>query len=124
MLFDLQILNSDAVLNTFIQIEVQRFQPGSAFDMVVRIHDSDKGIRYIPDVAATTEITLLKSDGTDFTIAGSFPFPNDRSIVKFIISAVQSADLIGQNLTLKITEGANESFAVLKNGVQSASLGC
>lgn len=124
MVLDLLLINEDATLNSYIFIGTQRFVPGAAFDIMAKLMQPDKDIRYIPDSGATLSMTLKKNDGSDLVLAGSFPFADDRSIIKFSVTAGDSADLIGQSLTAEITEGANVSFAILKNGLQSILAEC
>ena len=124
MVFDLLALNSDASLNTHIQIGSIRFNPGDPFSMIFKFFQSDKEIRYVADGAATVTLELLKSDNSSFVLTGSFPFSGDRSIVQFNVSAVQSADLIGQDLMVKLDESGTKHVAILKNGLQAVVFRC
>jgi len=115
----LKMLNSDATLNDFRDIGYLTFISGETLSVVMRIEQKAKNyIRYIPDAAATITIDLLKSDKTTITKTASFPFADDRSIIKFEISDSESPDIIGQDLKVKIVEGANISYAVLEKGIQ------
>jgi len=69
--------------------------------------------------ASTVSLTLQKTDGTSLVKAGTFPLdPNDRSVVKFSFTGVESADLFSQGLDVELTEGANVSNAIAKSGLQ------
>lgn len=118
MILELASINSDATLNSFIFIGNHRFVPGDDIELLMIIVQPDKKIRYIPEAGSTIEVDLLKSDDTTLTKAATFPFADDRSIIKFTISAAESADLISQNLVVSITETAGLSRALLQSGLQ------
>ena len=124
MVLDLQILNEDAVLNNFMSIGGQRYLPGQALKLVVRLIQSDRDLRYIPLISATTSLTLYKSDASTVVKAGVFSIADDRSIITFDFSAAEMVNVIGQNLTVEITEGAVITAAFLKGGLQSAAIDC
>jgi len=127
MVFDLQILNEDASLNSFHSIGSLRFNPGDPFTIICRAIQPDKhNIRYSPATGATFSLTLTKSDGTTTVVkAGTQPFAgDDDSILSFAFTAGESTGMIGQNLTVSITEGAVVHAAILKNGLQSTAAEC
>ena len=125
MVFGMTAISSDATLNAFEDIGVIQFNPGDPLTFNVRVEQMERDLRYVPDAGATTSIEFLTSTtGTTEVVAGSFPFADDRSIVQFSLTGVQTANLIGQDLYMTIVEGANQHVAILKKGLQSASAGC
>lgn len=124
MILTMFILNSDATLNNFVEGSVATFIPGSALTLVIRLQQTQRPIRYVPDATATVEMEFLKSDNTTLTKLGTFVDVSDRSMIKFELTALETADLIGQNLTATVTEPSGESTAVLQYGLKSMNLGC
>jgi hypothetical protein len=113
----LEILSKNPQLNSFLVGKQFTFASGETAKVTMRLMQPDKNIRYIPDVAATITIDLKKSDGTLLTKTCAFTFADDRSIIEFDLSAVETVDVIGQNLIVKVQEGANVQLAVLQYGL-------
>lgn len=126
MVYKLQILNSDATLNNFFEITTARFSPGYDLKIVMRIIQPEKsGIRYIPESGATFSMDFKKSDGTTITKNPSVLNSDDRSILEVSLDETETADLIGQNLVLKIDENGTKSTAIAQMGLKVESLsGC
>lgn len=125
MILTMKVLNSDATLNNFQEGTVATFIPGSALTLVLRLQQIDRPIRYVPDAAAVITIGLLKSDNTVLTKTATFVDSSDRSLIKFSLSAAETATIIGQNLDVDISEpGPITSTAILQYGLKSMSLGC
>lgn len=126
MFLRLKIINSDATLNTFFEVGTAQIVPGS--DAIIRmqlIQPQKNDLRYIPKASATFEIDLLKSDGTTLTKSLTQPFsasPEDRSILELVLDETETANLITQNLNVKVTEGSDISFAVVQTGMQIVPL--
>jgi len=121
----LNLLKEESTLNNLDFIATKSFIEGE--DVVVLMQIAFEGShRYIPDSAATLEVTLQKSDNNTLTKVPTNPFADDRSIVQFTFTAAETADLISQNLLLKITEPSGISYALKKAGLQKTKLtsGC
>ena len=118
----LKVLNSDAQLNTFLTYSSASLISGEDATIVLRIHDVNKDLRYIPTTGATFTIDLLNSDGTTLTKTPTNPFTDDRSIISFDITAAESANLISQNITLSINESGSIKIANLNNGLSKTTL--
>lgn len=112
----LEIVSKSPSLNSFSLSKNAKFVSGETVKVIMRLMQ-DSGIRYIPDVAATMSIALMKSDGTTLSKSCSFTFVDDRSIIEFSLSAVETAAVISQNLKVSITEGSNVQMAVLQYGL-------
>lgn len=119
MLLTLKVLNEDATLNNWTDlggsISIAR---GANAKLILQLFQVDRKIRYVPDVAAVITVDLIKSDATILTKTATFPLADDRSIIQFTLLAAETADLISQNLVVKVVEGANTSFAILQLGLQ------
>jgi hypothetical protein len=124
MILNLQILNEDATLNNFMILGSSRFVSGNPLKLVMRLVLECRNIRYITEVGATFSITLQKSDGTTLTKNPTVKFADDRSIIELNLTEVETQNLIGQDLKLEITEGANKHLALLSLGLQQAIAGC
>lgn len=122
MILELAPINSDATLNSFIFIGNHTFVAGDPLELVMILVQPDKKIRYVPDAGATIELELVKSDNTTLTKTATHPFADDRSIIQFSLTDVETTDLIGQNLIVKITEGSEVTRALLQGGLQLVNL--
>lgn len=120
MILDLKVINSDATLNNFFYLEDIEFVPGTPLKFLIQVIRKDLPIRFIPEVGATITCDFLKSDGTTLTKSGSFKFADDRSILEFSLTDVETTLLIGQNITVTIEELASEHVAILKSGLKVA----
>lgn len=116
-MLDIRLLNSDAELNNFRQIGSYEYVPGEDVTVVLRLFDSQLGIRYIPDSGATLTATFQTKSGTDLVKTASELDAGDRSIWTFDLSQSDTADIIGQNFTVSLTEGANLSKGVAQNSL-------
>lgn len=123
MVYGLKILNSEATLNSFQDIEIANVYKNSDVTIIMQICQPEKkNIRYIPDSGAVITLDLQKSDGTVLTKTASNPFAEDRSIIQITLSNSETALLISQNLIAKIVEGSDRSFAILQGGFKMISL--
>lgn len=126
MILSLQMLNSDATLNNFVDIGTARFVPNYSLDLVMRILQPQKGgLRYVPDAAATFSMDFKLSDGTTINKTPTVLDAGDRSILTVSLTDSETELLIGQNLTVEITEPGGVSVAVLQSGLQASKVsGC
>lgn len=125
MILTMRVLNSDAELNHFEEFDSAPFIPGSALTLVLRLMQTERPLRYVPDAAATVNVNFLKSDGTTLVKAATFLDTADRSIIVVQLTSVETQTLIGQNLTADITEpGPVVSKAFLQYALKNISLGC
>lgn len=126
MVLKLQMLNEDAILNNFQVIGSAQFIPGYELKLVMRLMQSARDLRHVPSSAATFSMTFLKSDNTTLTKTPTFLDAGDRSLLTVTLSALETQLLIGQNLSVEMTDGSVVSVASLQNALQNAHalLGC
>lgn len=123
MYLGLKVLNSDAVLNNFEELNTVSIVRGADAKVVMRlVQPAHKGLRYVPASGATFSITLQNSDGTTLVKTPTQPFADDRSILQITLSEAETAALISQGLNVEMNEGAEKTFAVLQSGLQVNSL--
>jgi len=113
----LDIVSKSPQLNAFTLSKNQGFASGETVKVIMRLFQVKEGIRYIPSNSAVITIDLKKSDNSVLTKTCAFTFPDDRSIIEFDLTAVESALVIGQNLAVKITDGAEVQIALLQYGL-------
>ncbi len=124
MIYQLQMLNTDATLNNFFDIGSARFFAGKPVTLVMRILQPEKGnLRYVTDNAATFSINFTNSDGTTLSKTPTILDSGDRSIVTITLTGAETANLVGQDLTLNIDESGNESVAILQMALKSVKAG-
>jgi hypothetical protein len=121
MYLSLKVLNSDATLNSFADIEVQKFTSGSSVTLILRLWQPDKDIRYIPAVGAVISVNFKKSDNTDLAKTASTPFADDKSIIKFELTAAESVDIISQSLSVEVNESGTISHAYKQSVIQKVT---
>jgi len=118
----LRALNEDATLNNWQDMGSSvRIVRGADAKLILQLMQVDRKIRYIPDIAAVITVDLLKTDGTTLSKTATFPFADDRSIIQFVLTDTETADLISQNLVVEVVEGSNTSIAILQQGLQMVS---
>ena len=122
MILTLKVLNSDATLNSFEDIGNYEFVKGSTAVLKLQLFQPDKQIRYVPASGAVITVDFKKSDGTTLTKTATVPFADDRSIAQISLTALETADLISQNLVAKIDEAGVITYAILQGGFQLVSL--
>jgi hypothetical protein len=125
MVLALQMLNEDATLNNFMKIGSAQFIPGTPVKLVMRLMQTARDLRYVPDAAATFAMTLQNSDGTTLAKVPTFLDSGDRSLITVSLTGPETALLISQNLQVNVTEPSGVSAAQVQQGLQNAnSLGC
>lgn len=122
VILTLDIVSANPQLNQHALNKVFQFASGQTAKVIMRLWQTDKKIRYIPDQAAVITVDLKRSDNTILTKTCTFTFTDDRSIIEFDLDAVETAALIGQNLIVKIIEGSDTKFASLQFGLQKLIL--
>ncbi len=111
-----KILNSSAVLNDFHEISSMSFLAGETKTLVLRLHNEDLDIRYFPASGATLDVVLNNADGTTLTKSATLD-TDDRSIARITLSAVETAALIGGNISFTLTEGGVISKGLVSNAL-------
>ena len=120
------MLNEDATLNNFVNVGSAQFTPNFPVKFVMRLIQQVRDLRYVPSASATFSITFKLSDGTTLTKTPTFLDAGDRSLLTVSLSASETQLLIGQNLSVTVTDGSDVSAASLQNAIQNihASMGC
>lgn len=113
-----KLLNSAASLNDFKFIGAIDYVPGENLTIAFQIFDVQKGIRYIPPVAATMTAVMTNSDDTELTKNPAVIDADDRSMWKFSLSQAETEALGGQNVELTLDVNGDGSLimkAILAN---------
>lgn len=93
-----KLLNSDASLNDFRVVGSVEFIPGENLTIALQIFLAEKGIRYIPPVAAEMQLTFINSDDTELEKDAAVIDADDRSMWKVVLSQAETELLQGQNI--------------------------
>lgn len=120
-----RLLNSDAQLNNFKEIETINYVPGEDFTVVFRLFLDQLGIRYIPPATATVTIDILKSDGTKLNKSATVVDSDDRSIWSFDIDGSESSELSGFNIEITVDildDGTDLKKSILQNALSKQIL--
>lgn len=118
MTFTGKMLNSTASLNSFSEVGSVDFIPDSDLTLVFQIFNPEAGIRYVPAAAAVVTVTFPTIDDS-IDLPGAFIDQGDRSLIKVEITADQSVDLTGGNITFTIDE-LGDGTKISKGYIQSA----
>lgn len=116
-----KLLNSDAQLNNFIEIETINYVPGEKIKVVIRLFDSQLDIRRISPVGSEIEMKFLKaSDNTFLTKTATVLDGLDRSIWYVELSATESADLASSNIQVEedvLDDDTDVRITVIQQGL-------
>ena len=115
------MLNEDAELNNFVDIGTAQFVPEQPLKLVMRLMQSLRPLRYVPDAAATFAMDFQLSDGTTISKVPTFLDAGDRSLITVSLDATETELLIGQNLSVVITEPGGDSVASLPMALQNTN---
>lgn len=96
------LINSNATLNDFSPLDSIAFVPGENLTIAIQISDDQKGIRFIPPVAATLTMTFTDSDSNNFDKPGTKIDADDRSLWKVDLSQDETETLAGQNIIVTL----------------------
>lgn len=120
----LQILSLNPTLNNFTTLSTYAFESGSDCEVFVRIHNQQLNLRYIPLEDATLETTLVNADDSTISPAFTNPFPEDRSIFRFELTAAETQLLVGQDLKVILTEDDKKTVITLRKALSKTGGGC
>lgn len=130
MRLNAKILKNVAGVNHWQYASQASVQEGQANEVYIQLVDFDKvpgsdksvalpenPMRYIPQgTVIGVEATFPSIDSAaEFTVIGTQPFVDDKSIWKFSLNSTQLPK--SGNFKIKITEDANSKFLVVKNGI-------
>lgn len=102
-MINVALLNDQPQLNSYFVISSLQYIPGQTVKVHIQILNVDAPIRFMPPVAATLTGTFKKTDGTDLVVTGTKLFPSDdRSMWQLLISATDSATLVGNNFLVSL----------------------
>lgn len=93
-----KLLNSQASLNDFHFIGALEFIPGENVTVALQIFLSEKGIRYVPPVAAEMTLTFLNKDGDPIEKEPTVINADDRSMWSTTLTQSETEVLEGQNI--------------------------
>lgn len=94
-----KLLNEQLTLNNFSYLPIKEYIPNYPLDIKVHISDSETQQRLIPTTSAKMNALFQKRDGTTLTVAGTMLFnPDDRSMWKVSLTALESNDIVGGNV--------------------------
>lgn len=120
-----KLLNSDAVLNNYISLTSIEYVPGETVILNFKIFNPQLDIRFVPNVAATMDLTFKKSDGTDLVKAAAVLNADDRSMWTVTLSGVETADLASSNIQIDLDTLGDATIifkTVIRNGLSKILL--
>lgn len=120
-----KILNSQAKLNDFDIVGSIKFIPGESVPLVIRLFQPDRvdELRYVPQLAATLEISLMDTTGSETTKTMTVN-SDDRSIWSTILTPTETETLAGGILSFTLTEGITVTKGFVENAITRNILGC
>jgi hypothetical protein len=120
------VLNPNAVLNSFKIVNSLDFVPGSPLKLILQLFDDTEQLRFVPPTSAIVSIMITQTDNTQLSIVGSMN-PDDRSLVTFQISGLQTTNLFGGNILLSIDllgDGTDIQLGLVENVLSKLALNC
>lgn len=125
MRLGIQMLNNSSLVNSLLYLNQVIINPGETSTVYFQLVDLDSqhgancpALRYISASGATMSIKL-----TSINVANNIskipfnPFPDDRSIWAFNLSAVETQYAAGINMRVTLTEGASVKIAIAEAAV-------
>ena len=123
MLIEAKLINSDAELNDFFELDALEYVPGEQFDIAIRLFDRQSGLRYIPASGSTMEMKFTKNDDMVLTLTAAVVDADDRSMWKVTMSAANSLLLASSNIDVELTESAILKIARIENALSKIVFG-
>ena len=130
MRLNVKILKNVADVNNWQHTGQASVQEGQANEIYIQLVDFDKipgsdksvalpenPLRYMPQGAVIAVSATFPSIDTaqEFTVAGTRPFADDKSVWKFSLSSSQLPK--SGNFKIKITEDGSDKNILVKNGI-------
>ena len=113
-----QILNSDAQLNNFEVLGSITFIPGEQIDMVLRLHQTARNLRYVPGSSAILTLFITQNDGTTISKIMTLD-ADDRSIARVTIQETESELLQSGAIRFDLDE-LGDGSVITKGIIRSA----
>jgi hypothetical protein len=127
MKLGIQLLNSDATLNSFRVIQNQKINQGESLNLVFQLVDKESGNRFVPTTSASALVEIprfpdVMATGSnqrqqvDFSVRrqAAMAFPSDdRSIWTIPLSSLDTANMMSSNLRVTVTDGNSTYIALL-----------
>lgn len=132
MKLGIQMLNSDATLNSFRVIQNQKINQGESLSIVFQLIDKDQsGVRFLPSTSATAFVEIARfpdvvatgqnqRNQVDYSVrrnAGMLFPSDDRSIWSMPLSTMDTANMMSSNIRVTVTDGNNTYIAVLSMAI-------
>jgi len=126
-MFAAHLLNSDAELNTFFEIQSLEFVPGTQIVLALKLYNVQKNLRYIPPVTSILKIYMQKTDGTELEKTMAIIDADDRSMWNVTLTSADTTDLIGGNIRFELDPNGNGSViekGLIVNALSKLSVEC
>lgn len=120
MRLGIQMLNNSSLLNSLLYLNQIIVNPGETYTVYFQLADLDSqhgpncpALRYIPASGSSMSIKLTSINvANNITKIPFNPFPDDRSIWAFNLSAIETQYAAGINMRVTLTEGSSVKIAV------------
>lgn len=119
------LLNSQASLNNYIQLENIAYVPGERIIIVVKVIDSQLDIRFIPPTTATMNMKFLQTDGNELIKSATKLDPADRSMWTVTLSTAETLLLASSNIQIDLdilNDTTDIQKTVIQNGLSKTLL--
>lgn len=125
-MFSAEVLNSDATLNNFVSIGTLNFIPGEEIDLILRLKDTLKNLRYILPVTTVVTATFNLIDGTTLEKTMTL-WTDDRSIMEVTLEESETENLSGGTITLELDlngDGSTIKKVIIRGALGRESTTC
>jgi hypothetical protein len=127
MKLGIQLLNSNATLNSFRVMQNQKINQGESLSIVFQLLDKETGNRFMPSASATALVEIPRFTdvvGTssnqrqliDYSVRrqAAMLFPSDdRSIWSLPLSSNDTSNMMSSNIRVTVTDGNSTMIATL-----------
>lgn len=124
-MIDAQLLNSDAVLNTYVVIPSLTYTPGENLRVVVQILKAIDQHRYIAPVGGIVTLTFTKEDESQLVKTPAVLNADDRSMWFIDLSPAETLALASNNFLVKLDVNGDGTLVYLtsvENGLIRTNL--
>lgn len=113
-----KLINSEATLNSFFEISNVQYVAGENLTVSFRLHDRQRDIRYIPNAAATVNVSYVDTSNATISVAASQIDADDRSMWTVSFTQAQTLVIATNSLQVSVDELGDTtdiSLTILEN---------
>lgn len=120
-----KVLNNQASLNNFKEINGIDFMLGNSFILNFRLIDPQYCDRYVPPSTAIVKLTFNNMDTTTFTKTATFTDVGDRSLMSVSLLTGDTSQLLGGNIPFTVDvlgDGSQILYGIIYTAIRKVAV--